>query len=102
MCGVPPTGCPKRCASVGLPVTILDAATLEGGDLGRFAAIVVGPRAYETDSALVEANGRLLAYARRGGPSAGAVSAAALLRGGFAPYRLTVGRTRPRRPGCRP
>ena len=30
-------------------------------------AIVVGPRAYETDSALVENNGRLLEYARRGG-----------------------------------
>ena len=41
--------------------------TLERGDLDRFDAIVVGPRAYETDSALVENNGRLLEYARSGG-----------------------------------
>ena len=34
--------------------TLLDAATLERGDLSRYDAIVVGPRAYETDSALVE------------------------------------------------
>ena len=33
----------------------------------RYDAIVVGPRAYETDSALVDNNGRLLDYARAGG-----------------------------------
>src|SRR5262249_33474135 len=58
---------PEALRSVGVPITLLDDQTLTRGDLGRFDAIVVGPRAYETDSALVESNGRLLDYARRGG-----------------------------------
>jgi len=58
---------PEALTEVGLPLTVLDGAALERSDLSRFSAIVVGPRAYETDSALVEANSRLLAYARRGG-----------------------------------
>ncbi len=40
---------------------------LEHGDLSRYDAIVVGPRAYETDASLVAANGRLLDYVRGGG-----------------------------------
>jgi len=47
---------PEALQGVGLPVTLLDPATLDRGDLRRFDVIVVGPRAYETDSALVEAN----------------------------------------------
>ena len=58
---------PEALRGVGVPITLLDDRTLDRGDLSRFDAIVVGPRAYETDSALVESNGRLLEYARRGG-----------------------------------
>ena len=38
-----------------------------GRDLGRFDAIVVGPRAYEVDSALVRHSARLVEFARGGG-----------------------------------
>ena len=82
---------PEALRGVGLPVTVLDAATLEGGDLGRFDAIVIGPRAYETDSTLVEANARLLDYARRGGLVLVQYQQQGFFDGGFAPYRLTVG-----------
>jgi hypothetical protein len=82
---------PEALAEVGLPVTVLDAAALERGDLSRFDAIVVGPRAYETDSALVEANGRLLAYVRRGGLVIVQYQQRPYFDGGFAPYPMTLG-----------
>jgi LmbE family N-acetylglucosaminyl deacetylase len=82
---------PEALSEVGLPVSLLDAATLERGDLSRFGAIVVGPRAYETDSALVEANGRLLAYARRGGLVVVQYQQQPYFDGGFSPYPLTLG-----------
>ena len=82
---------PEALQGVGLPVTLLDAAALERGDLGRFDAIVVGPRAYETDPALVEANGRLLDYARRGGLVIVQYQQQPFFNGGFAPYPMTVG-----------
>ena len=72
---------PEALQRAGLPVTLLDAAALERGDLGRFGVIVIGPRAYETDSALVENNARLLAYVRGGWGADGAVPAAPVLRG---------------------
>src|SRR5439155_5165842 len=82
---------PEALQGAGLPVTLLDAATLDHGDLGRFDAIVIGPRAYETDSALVEANARLLDYARRGGRVIVQYQQPFYFSGGFAPYPLTVG-----------
>jgi hypothetical protein len=82
---------PEALLDVGVPLVLLDRAALERGDLGRFDAIVVGPRAYETDSALVEANARLLAYARRGGLVIVQYQQQVYFRGGFAPFPLTVG-----------
>jgi LmbE family N-acetylglucosaminyl deacetylase len=58
---------PEGLAGVGVPIHLLTAAELERGGLSRYDAIVVGPRAYETDPALARANGRLLEYAREGG-----------------------------------
>lgn len=82
---------PEALMSVGVPVELLDRTTLERGDLSRFDAIVVGSRAYETDSALVENNGRLLAYARNGGLVIVQYQQQVYFNGGFAPYKLTVG-----------
>ena len=92
---------PEALRGVGVPVVLLDPATLVRGDLGRFDAIVVGPRAYETDSALVEANGRLVEYARRGGLVIVQYQQQPYFNGGFAPYPLTVGGPPPR-PGALP
>jgi LmbE family N-acetylglucosaminyl deacetylase len=82
---------PEALAGVGVPVTLLDAAALERGDLGRFSAIVIGPRAYETEPALLEYNDRLLAYTRRGGLLLVQYQQQLFFDGGYAPYPLTVG-----------
>ncbi|MGN6393575.1 MAG: PIG-L family deacetylase [Gemmatimonadales bacterium] len=82
---------PEALAGVGLPLSLLDGATLARGDLSRYSAIVIGPRAYETDSALVEANPRLLDYVRRGGLVLVQYQQQPYFHGDFAPYSLTLG-----------
>jgi LmbE family N-acetylglucosaminyl deacetylase len=82
---------PEALAGVGLPVTLLDAAALERGDLERFDAIVIGPRAYETEPALGEYNDRLLGYVRGGGLLIVQYQQQVFFDGGYAPYPLTVG-----------
>lgn len=82
---------PEALTSVGVPVELIDRTMLERGDLSGFDAIVVGSRAYETDSALVENNGRLLAYARNGGLVIIQYQQQPFFRGNFAPFPMTVG-----------
>ncbi len=82
---------PEALASVGLPVTLLDGAALERGDLSRYDAIVIGSRAYETDAALVGSNRRLLDYARRGGLVIVQYQQYGFFTRGYAPYPMTVG-----------
>ncbi|MEO8090932.1 MAG: PIG-L family deacetylase [Gemmatimonadales bacterium] len=81
---------PEALESVGVPVVLLTEATLERGNLARFDAIVVGPRAYEIDSALVSNNRRLLEYARRGGLVIVQYQQHRFFSGRFAPYPLTL------------
>jgi hypothetical protein len=94
---------------VGVPVTLLSGAALERGRLDRYDVIVVGPRAYETDSTLVENNRRLLDYARRGGLLIVQYQQHQFFSGRFAPYPMTVGgqplrleESAPARPGSAP
>jgi LmbE family N-acetylglucosaminyl deacetylase len=82
---------PEALAGAGLKVELLDGAALARGDLSRFAAVVVGPRAYETVPALLTANGRLLDYARQGGLVVVQYQQQAYFNGGYAPFPLTVG-----------
>jgi hypothetical protein len=82
---------PEALMSVGVPVTLLGPAALERGSLSRYDAIVVGPRAYETDSTLVENNRRLLEYVRRGGLLIVQYQQHQFFNRKFAPYPLTVG-----------
>ena len=81
---------PEALAGAGLTVELLDAATLARGNLGRYEAIVIGPRAYETDTALVAHNDRLLAYARDGGLLLVQYQQYQFIQGGFAPFPLTI------------
>ena len=83
---------PQYLLSVGVPLEILGARTLESGDLSRFDAIVIGSRAYETDPALALANARLLDYARNGGLLIVQYQQYAFVEGGFAPYKIEIGR----------
>ena len=82
---------PEALESVGVPVELLSRGALERGHLARYDAIVVGPRAYETDSALVGNNRRLLDYARRGGLVIVQYQQHRFFSGRFAPYPMTVG-----------
>ncbi|HEY7482519.1 MAG TPA: PIG-L family deacetylase [Gemmatimonadales bacterium] len=82
---------PQALARAGLPVTLLDARALEMEDLSRYPVIVIGPRAYETDSALVDNNSRLLAYVRGGGVLIVQYQQHQFFTGSYAPLPLTVG-----------
>ncbi len=81
---------PEALSGVGLSVDVLDAAALERSDLGRFDVIVIGSRAYETDPALIENNGRVLDYVREGGHVLVQYQQFPFFNGNFAPYPLTV------------
>ena len=83
---------PEALAAAGVPVTIITPNQLENGDLSRFDAIVVGPRAYEIDAALVQHNRRLLDYVRAGGLLLVQYQQYQFIRGGFAPLPLTIAR----------
>jgi LmbE family N-acetylglucosaminyl deacetylase len=79
---------PEALGAAGLQVTLLDSVQLSSGDLSGYDAIVIGPRAYEIDSALVRNNGRLLDYARNGGRLIVQYQQQVYLEGGFAPFTL--------------
>jgi LmbE family N-acetylglucosaminyl deacetylase len=82
---------PEALLQVGLPVVLLGPTALQTGNLDRYDVIIVGPRAYETDTALVENNRRLLAYLRRGGTVIVQYQQHRFFDGGFAPFPMTVG-----------
>jgi hypothetical protein len=81
---------PEALAGIGLPVVLLGPAELLRGDLGMYDAIVVGSRAFETDSALVRANDRLLQYARNGGRVLVQYQQYQYVRGRFPPAPLEI------------
>jgi len=83
---------PEELLAVGVPLEILSDRDLEAGDLSRFDAILVGSRAYETDPALPDANGRLLDYARAGGLLIVQYQQYGFVRGNFAPFPLDIAR----------
>ncbi len=82
---------PEALRRVGVPIELLDGAALGRGELSGFDAIIIGPRAYETDPALVENNARLLEYVRAGGLAIVQYQQHSFFEGGFAPHPLTVG-----------
>jgi hypothetical protein len=78
---------------LGIPVAELDPLTLPQVKLGGFSAIVVGPRAYEANPALVANNGVLLEYARNGGTIVTQYGQGTYGRPGILPFALTAPRT---------
>ena len=83
---------PEALQQIGLPVVRLTPQELADGDLSKFDAIIVGSRAYETDTALVRHNQRVLGYARQGGLVVVQYQQYAFIQGGFAPHPLTIAR----------
>lgn len=83
---------PEALMAVGMPVHLLAARELEHGDLSRYDAIVIGPRAYETEPALANANARLLDYVRTGGLLIVQYQQVGFSESGFAPEKLEIKR----------
>jgi hypothetical protein len=86
---------PEALAAIGLPVVPLsgdDLAEMSADALGRFDAVVVGSRAYETDPGLARANGRLLDYARGGGLVVVLYQQYDFVQGEYAPFPLEIAR----------
>jgi LmbE family N-acetylglucosaminyl deacetylase len=83
---------PEFLRQAGVPVELLGASELAGGDLSRYDAIVIGSRAYESEPALARANPRLLDYARAGGLMIVQYQQYPFIEGGFAPYKLEIAR----------
>ena len=81
---------PEALRAAGIAIELIDSTMLERGDLGRYDAIVIGPRAYETEPALAEHNQRLLAYARRGGLVIVQYQQYQFIAGSFAPFPLSI------------
>ncbi|HKF44918.1 MAG TPA: PIG-L family deacetylase [Thermoanaerobaculia bacterium] len=84
---------PEALKAVGVPIEEISARELEHGDLSRYDAIVIGPRAYETEPALVASNERVLDYARGGGLVVVQYQQSVFTERGFAPEKLEI--TRP-------
>ena len=83
---------PEYLASIGVPIEVLSRRDLDGGDLSRFDAILVGSRAYESDPELPNANARLLDYARAGGLVIVQYQQYPFIDRKFAPFPLEIAR----------
>ena len=77
---------------LGLRVSVLDPADIPRTELSRFNAIVVGPRAYESNEVLVANNAALLEYVRRGGTMVVQYGQYEMQRPGMMPYPITIAR----------
>jgi hypothetical protein len=82
---------------LGMRVELLDDEALRSADLSRFAAIVVGIRAYNTRDVLRSQHDRLMSYVENGGTVVvqyNTQSRLGPLEGRVGPYPLEIGRGR--------
>jgi hypothetical protein len=77
---------------IGVPVTLINPPDIPATDLSRFSTIVVGPRAYEANDALVNNNNHLLTYVRNGGRLVVQYGQYEMMRPGVMPYPVTIRR----------
>ena len=77
---------------LGIPLTILDAANLPQTDLSKFTTIVIGTRAFATNTALVAHNNLLLNFARNGGTLVEQYGQNEMAQPGIMPYPISLGR----------
>jgi hypothetical protein len=83
---------PEALAAIGVPLEILTEKNLDSGDLSRYDVLVIGSRAYETDTSLMRSNGRILEYARNGGLVIVQYQQYPFVEGNFAPYKIEIAR----------
>lgn len=77
---------------LGIPIEMLDPASLPTTNLSRFTSIIVGPRAYEASQVLVDNNAYLLDYVKRGGNLVVQYGQYEMQRPGIMPYPITLSR----------
>ena len=77
---------------LGIPLTMLEPASLGTADLSPYTAIVIGTRAYEANPDLVAHNARLLEWVRRGGTLVVQYGQYEMQTRGIMPYPITLGR----------
>ncbi|MBA3558042.1 MAG: PIG-L family deacetylase [Gemmatimonadaceae bacterium] len=77
---------------LGIPLTVVEPASLATMDLSRFTTVVVGPRAYESSDALVSSNARLLEFAHGGGTLVVQYGQYEMMRPGMMPFAITINR----------
>jgi LmbE family N-acetylglucosaminyl deacetylase len=77
---------------LGIPVTELDPVTLPQVKLGAFNTIVIGPRAYEANKALVTNNPAIMQFARDGGTVVAQYGQNLYQEPGILPYPITLAR----------
>jgi LmbE family N-acetylglucosaminyl deacetylase len=77
---------------LGLSVSTVTPEQLAQADLSRYAAVVVGPRAFDASEVLRANNERLLAYARAGGTLVEQYGQYGMTRPGLLPYPITIAR----------
>jgi hypothetical protein len=77
---------------LGVPLTLIDPATLASADLSRFTTIVVGTRAYQSHPELTANNARLLRWVQRGGTLVVQYGQYEMAGPGMMPYPVTLSR----------
>jgi len=77
---------------LGVPLTIIRPEDIPATDLSRYSTVVVGPRAYEANRALIENNNHLLAYVRNGGRMVVQYGQYEMMRPGVMPFPVTIRR----------
>ena len=86
---------PEALLQVGVPLTLITGLDIETRDLSGYQAIIIGPRAFETDPELPAANDQLIRYAERGGLVITQYQQYGYFLYNMAPYPLTVGSRAP-------
>jgi hypothetical protein len=81
---------PPVLAQLGIPLTMLEPDDIPQTDLARFTTIVVGPRAYQASTTLINNNEYLLSYVRNGGRLVVQYGQAEMQRPGMMPYPVTL------------
>jgi hypothetical protein len=75
---------------MGVPTTVIEPEQIPTVDLSRFTTIVVGPRAYQASQDLIDNNGYLLDYVKKGGRLVVQYGQYELMRPGVMPYPITI------------
>ncbi len=83
---------PAALTALGVDVEVLQPSDVLAGDFGRFDALVLGVRAYETRPDLAAANDAVLDFAHAGGTVVVQYNQYNFPSGDYAPYPVTISR----------